>query len=121
LSQWGISAQLQQQVRLPYDLQLQVSGFFYSPELLGIYKTATVFFMDAGIKKSFFKNNLVLQLTASDLFRTNRYKAMSQTNITDYHYHDRPDSRRIAFSIRYHIGGKLLHKKGNAIEEQERL
>ncbi|PVD49637.1 hypothetical protein DC498_24195 [Terrimonas sp.] len=121
LSQWGVSAQLQQQVRLPYDLQLQVSGFFYSPELLGIYKTATVFFMDAGIKKSFFKNNLVLQLTGSDLFSTNRYKAMSQTNITDYYYHDRPDSRRIAFSIRYHIGGKLLHKKGNAIEEQERL
>ncbi|MFT3947456.1 MAG: outer membrane beta-barrel family protein [Agriterribacter sp.] len=121
LSQWAVSVQLQQQVQLPYDIQLQVSGFFYSPELMGIYQTATVFFMDAGIRKSFLKNNLVLQLTGSDLFRTNRYKAMSQTDITDYHYHDRPDSKRIAFSIRYHIGGKLLNKKGSAIEEQERL
>lgn len=121
LSLWAGNIQLQQQIRLPCDLQLQVSGFLYSPELMGMYKTATVFFMDAGIKKSFLKNNLVLQLTGSDLFRTNRYKAMSQTDITDYHYYDRPDSRRVAFSIRYHIGGKLLNKKGNTIEEQERL
>ncbi|MGN6493920.1 MAG: outer membrane beta-barrel family protein [Agriterribacter sp.] len=121
LSQWAVNAQLQQQVRLPYDIQLKVSGFFYSPELLGIYQTAAVFFMDAGFKKSFFKNNLVLQLTGSDLLRTNRYKARSLTDIADYHYHDRPDSRRIAFSIRYHIGGKLMNKKASTIEEQERL
>lgn len=121
LSQWAVNAQLQQQVQLPYDIQLQVSGFFYSPELMGIYQTANVVSMEAGIKKSFLKNNLVLQLTGSDLLRTNRYKARSQTDITDYHYNDRRDSRRIAFSIRYHLGGKLLNKKGSTIEEQGRL
>lgn len=121
LSQWAGNVQLRQQLRLPWDIGLDLSGFFYSNELMGIYQTAHYFMMDAGIRRSFLKNNLVLQLTGSDIFRTNRYEAMSQTDITDYHYLDRRDSRRVAFSVHYHIGGKLLSKKGSTIEEQERL
>jgi outer membrane receptor protein involved in Fe transport len=121
LSQWAGNVQLQQQLRLPYHILLELSFFFYSSELLGIYQKDKVFFMDAGIKKSLFKNKMVVQLTGGDLLRTNRYKGILLTDITDYHYLDRPDSRRIGFSIRYHIGGKLLNKKGNTIEEQERL
>lgn len=121
LSLWAASIQLQQQLTLPWNLQLQVASYLSSSELMGIYKSAHFFYIDAGIKRSFFKNKLVLQLTGSDLLRTNRYKATSQTDISDYRYNDRSDSRRVAFSIRYHIGGKLLNKKASTIEEQERL
>lgn len=121
LSKWAGNWRLQQQVRLPYAIMAELSCFFYSGELLGIYETSNAFYIDAGIKKSFFSNKLTVQFTGSDLLRTNRYKAVSKTDITDYRYLDRPDSRRIGLSVRYHIGGKLLHKKASIIEEQERL
>ncbi len=77
--------------------------------------------MDAGIKKTFLKNDLSVQLSFSDLLRTYQLRAASISNVTDYRYKDRPDAHRIGLSIRYHIGGKLQAKKANAIEEQERL
>ncbi|WP_168193957.1 hypothetical protein [Pontibacter sp. SGAir0037] len=45
----------------------------------------------------------------------------SLSSATNYHYYDRPDSQRIGLSVLYHLGGKMLNKKGNRIEEQDRL
>jgi len=57
----------------------------------------------------------------TDFLETNRYIGISQSDISDFRYHDMKDSRRIGLSLLYHIGGKLISKKGNSIEEQDRL
>lgn len=121
ISQWAGNVQLQQQLKLPYEIQFEISTFFSSNELSGIYKKGKFFYADAGLRKSFLNKNMLVQISFSDFFRTNRYIGYSQTDITDYFYNDRFDSRRIGLTIRYHIGGKLINKKGNRIEEQERL
>lgn len=120
-SRWAANIQVQQQLKLPAGLRLEVAAFFYSRELWGIYLKDELFFADAGLRKSFFNDNLTLQLTFTDFLRTYRLRGVSQSNATNYRYNDRPDAHRLGLSVRYHIGGKLVSKRANSIEEQERL
>lgn len=121
LKSWAANLQLQQEIRFSYGLQFEMNAYLYSDELWGLYKKEQVFFVDAGLKKSFWKDKLVLQGSFGDFLRTNRYKGRSQSDVTDYHYLDRPDTHRFGISVRYHIGGPLVSKKANRTEEQERL
>jgi hypothetical protein len=120
-SRWAGSMQLQQQMRLPWQLHLEVASYYYTKELYGVYVTSERFYCDAGLKRSWLKDKLTVQCSFSDFFRTNRYQGVSQTAITDYRYYDRPDTHRFGLSVRYQMGGKLINKKGSRLEEQERL
>lgn len=120
-SRWSANAQVQQQLKLPVGFRLEVATFVYSPELLGVYLKESLFFIDAGIRKTCLKENLVMQFTFTDLLRTYQLRGRSLANTTNYWYNDRPEAHRISLSVRYHIGGKLSSKKASSIEEQERL
>lgn len=121
LSTWAANLQVQQEIQLPYGVQFEMNAYLYSDELWGLYKKEQVFFADLGLKKSFLTDKLILQVTVGDFLRTNRYKGRSQSNVTDYHYFDRPDTHRFGLSLRYHLGGHLVGKKTNRTEEQDRL
>lgn len=120
-SRWAFNIQAQQQVMLPAGLRLEVAAFYYSTELWGIYLKEPLYFLDAGIRKTFLKENLVVQFNFMDVLRTYRLRGASLLNTTDYRYNDRPEAHRISLGLRYHIGGKLSSKRANSIEEQERL
>lgn len=121
LSQWSAMFTLQQDISLPRGWKLAVSANWYSSELRGIYRTRPAGYADAGIKKSFFNKKLDATLSINDLFNSNRYKAYSLSNITDYYYDDKPYSRVIGISVKYHFGGRLLGAGIKKTEEQERL
>lgn len=121
ISRWAANTQVQQQVQLPAGIKAEAGIYFVSRELWGTYIKHELFFLDAGLRKSFFKDNLLLQLSFTDLLRTYRLKGTSQSTATDYWYNDRPDIHRVGLSVRYHIGGKAAAKKMNNTEEQERL
>lgn len=121
LSQWGATASLQHDFLLPANFRASVSSYYYSPELRGIYLTKAAYFTDLGFKKALLNSRLNLQFTLSDIFNTNRFRAASQTNITDYFYNDKPYSRRFSLSLSYHIGGKMTRPASKKTEEQERL
>lgn len=121
LSQWAGSIQVNQQIKLPGNLRFELVAYGYSNELMGIYQKQAMFFMDGGFRKSFLKNKLDARLSCTDLLGTNHYKAYAQSDQTDYHFHDRPDTRRVAISFTYHFGGKLHTGQTRRIEEQDRL
>ena len=121
LSTWAANLQVQQEIQFPFGVQFEMNTYLYSDELWGLYKKEQVFFADAGLRKNFLSDKLVLQVTVGDFLRTNRYKGRSQSNVTDYHYFDRPDTHRFGLSLRYHLGGRLVGKKTNRTEEQDRL
>ncbi|MEP1487754.1 MAG: outer membrane beta-barrel protein [Algibacter sp.] len=121
LSKWATTLMLQQDISLPKEYKINLSAHWFSSELLGIYSSRPIGYVDFGIKKSFFKKKLVTQLTISDIFNTNRYKAHSLSEIIDYSYDDKPDSRRIGFTLLYHLGGNLVKEKSGKTDEQKRL
>lgn len=121
LSLWSVIATLQQDFTLPNDFTVNLASYFFSPEMRGIYTTKTAGFVNFGIKKSFFEKKLIAQFSVSDIFNTNRYRATSQTDITDYYYNDKPFSRVFSLSLKYHFGGELIKSSTKKTEEQERL
>jgi hypothetical protein len=120
-SRWAFNIQAQQQLKLPAGFRLEVAAFYYTDELWGIYLKEPLYFVDAGVRKSMLKENLVVQFNFLDVLRTYRLRGSSLINTTDYRYNDRPEAHRISLSVRYHIGGKLTSKRASSIEEQERL
>lgn len=120
-SQWSGMFSLQQNISLPRGFNMNLSGFYYTSELRGIYLTQPVGWIDFGIKKSFLNNKLEAQFSVSDVLNTNRYWADSLTDVTDYYYRDKPYSRIFGLSFQYHFGGKLIKSSNKKTEEQERL
>jgi len=121
VSLWAATATLQQDFSLPKDFKVNLAAYFISSELRGIYITSPVSFINFGVKKSLLGKRLEAQLTLTDIFNTNRYKASSKTDITNYYYNDKPYSRVIGLSLKYHFGGDLIPSGNKRTEEQERL
>ncbi|WP_186742302.1 TonB-dependent receptor [Spirosoma utsteinense] len=120
-SKWAASAMLNQQLKLPGGLNFELSLSYYSSELWGIYLKEGIFLAGAGIRKSFYKNKLDVRVSFNDFLGTNRYAGKSLTDYTDYQYYDKPDTRRVGVSVKYHFGGKLQSNQSRRIEEQDRL
>lgn len=121
LSLWSVTTTLQQDFTLPKDFTINLAAYFFLPELRGIYVTKPTGFVNFGVKKSFFDKKLTAQFSVSDIFNTNRYKAASKTDITNYYYNDNPHSRVFGLSLKYHFGGELVKSNSKKTEEQERL
>jgi hypothetical protein len=121
LALWSTSVSLQQRLTLPLQVQMEVSAVYVSDELQGIYRRSQNFYADVGVKKSMLGNRLSILLNYTDFLRTNRYKAKSLSDFTDYQIYERKDTNRFGISIRYHIGNSSGGNKSNKTEEQERV
>lgn len=121
LSQWSQTLTLLQEITLPKAYKVDIGAYYYSTDLRGIYVTRPNYYIDIGGRKSFYNNRLHIKLTVGDIFNTNRYIATSQTDVTDYHYNDKPDSRRFSLSVAYQLGGSLFKANSDKTEEQQRL
>lgn len=121
LKKWAGNAVVNQQLKLPAGIQMELSATWFSSELWGIYRKKWIFSTDLGLRKSFLNNKVDIRISFTDFLRTNRYGGRSLTDYTNYYYDDLPDTRRISLSVRYHIGGKLQLGQSRRIEEQDRL
>lgn len=121
LERWATIFSLQQQVKFLKHYSADISIKYTSRELYGVYLTNNIFFMDFGIKRSFLKGKLDAVLSINDVFNTYREKGISKSALTDYHYNDKPDSRRVGITLRYNFGGDLVNNNKKKTEEQERL
>ncbi len=120
LSLWAVTATLQQDFTLPKDFTVNLASYFFSRELRGIYITKPAGFVNFGIKKTFLDKKFTAQLLVSDILNTNRYRATSQTDVANY-YNDKPYSRVVSLSLKYHFGSELIKSTHKKTEEQERL
>ncbi|WP_167443734.1 TonB-dependent receptor [Chryseobacterium elymi] len=118
---YGINGSLQNNFQLPAGISANLQMTYYSSEPRGIYKTAPTGFIDIGISKAFFHKKLDVTFSANDIFNSNRYKGVSQSNIVDYHYNDRPYGQNFGITLKYHIGKELAKSSSSKTEEQERL
>ena len=121
LEQWAAMFSLQQQVKFLKHYTADVAVKYTSQELYGVYVTDDIFFVDFGVKRSLLKGKLDVIFSVNDVFNTYREKGISQSHLTNYHYNDKPDSRRFGMTLRYNLGVDLLNNNKKKTEEQERL
>ncbi|WDF55784.1 outer membrane beta-barrel protein [Mucilaginibacter sp. KACC 22063] len=110
-----------QTFRLPAKITFELQTRYTSPDLNGAYMSRYYFTMDGGFKKSFLNKKLDARLAFADLFHTGWYWGYSLSDTLPYSYKNTPDSRRLSFSLVYHLGGKLTPGKTHRTEEQDRL
>ncbi|MFC4197727.1 outer membrane beta-barrel protein [Pedobacter jamesrossensis] len=120
-SLWSLTATMQQNFTLPKNFKINLAGYYYSAEALGIYQSRPTGSIDFGIKKSMLAKRLNMQFSVRDIFNTDRYQAASQTDIVDYKYNDKRFTRIFGLSLTYHFGGELKKSGTRKTEEQERL
>lgn len=118
---YGINGTLQNTFQLPAGISATLQMTYFSSETRGIYKTAPTGFVDVGISKGFFNNKLDVVFSANDIFNSNRYKGISQSDMIDYYYNDRPYNQNFGISLKYHLGKALARSSSSKTEEQERL
>lgn len=121
LHKWFATMSVQQQLRVPGGIKVDMTSKYYTEALRGTYLTKAGFYTDIGMKKTFLKNNLDVVLTATNIFNSARYHGISQSNITDYYYDNKLDTRRIAITLHYHVGSDLIKGNNKTTEEQDRL
>ena len=107
--------------RLARGHSLELSAYYTSPSLDGVYVIRPYFTVDAGYRKAFMNDQLNLRLSVTDLFRTIRYWGYSIYEDADVRYNHNGDTRRVNISLSYHLGGKLKSGKQRELEEEKRV
>ncbi len=97
-------AQSTHSLSLPKDFKLEVSGYFQSRLVYGIFEIRNKGGVSLGVDKSFFKNKLSLSLSATDLFYTEINRVDITFGTQDVNLVDRNETRTIWLRARYQFG-----------------
>ena len=109
--------------KLPWDLSMEVSGWYNSPGLWGgTFEMESMWSIDAGIQKKVLDGRGNLRLGVSDIFRTNQWAGTSQFGELFIAANGNWDSRRFKANFTYMFGNtqvKGARKRKTGLEEEK--
>ena len=104
-------------------LKAEISAWYSSPTVQGIYKLDRTFDVSAGFRKTILNKQGTIRLAVNDIFYGNPYRInvnyLNQRN----GFHEYNDTRNIALSFSYKIGHKKIadsRKRDSASEDEKR-
>lgn len=97
-------------ILLPFGFKAELSGVYRSPQASGLYLIDTMWWVDAGLKKTFLEDKLELSLNMNDIFGSYRLKFSTNIgdNVNDFDQDFR--TRYVNFSVRYNFSSGLKFK-----------
>ncbi|MHC2991514.1 TonB-dependent receptor [Pontibacter sp. HJ8] len=112
--QLSFTAQSNQNIQLPHGIKLELTGAYQGPGVYGLYEFKSLWWVDAGLKRSFLDDKLTLTLNATDIFRSRQMYINTSLNgntnaIEQYH-----GSQSIRLNLRYRFN------KGKEFEAKKR-
>ena len=121
-----LQANLQNQFKLGKTLSAELSGYFNSGGIEGVFKIGSFGMVNMGLSQQLFKGKGTLRLTGRDVFRTQKIKGEIKYSNIDAAFQQRRDSRQVALGFTYRFAkGKMNNnqkrKTGGANEEQSRI
>lgn len=87
------------------DIKLEVSGYYMTKPMQGIYDMSDVYTLDAGVKWTFAGQKAELRLKATDLLDSSTPDLHVRRSGQDLDMLIRSDSRRVQLSFSYKFGG----------------
>lgn len=110
-------------ILLPYNFNMELSGVYRSPQASGLYLIDTMWWVDAGLKKSFLEDKLELGLNVNDIFGSYRLKFSTDIgeNVNDFDQDFR--TQYVNLTVRYNFSSGLEFKaknRSNNLEEVNR-
>lgn len=110
-------------ILLPLDLRMEMNVWYRGKAASGLYLVDPMWRMDIGFKKSFFKKKVDFTITGNDLFKSLRYKFVTDINgnVNDFDQYFR--WRSVGVSLRYNFskGQKVdTRRRNTSVEEASR-
>lgn len=110
------------QINLPLNIKFELNGTYRGPMAYGVYNIASQWWLDAGLKKSFFNDKLEVTLNATDIFKGMEMDVnadfLDNTIKIDQYF----DERSVSLNLRYTFRKSNSNKKvrQNSLEELNR-
>ncbi|KQR72677.1 outer membrane beta-barrel protein [Pedobacter sp. Leaf176] len=103
-------------------LKAEISAWYSSPTIQGIYKLARLYDVSAGMSKGLFKGKGTLRLAVSDIFYGNAYRIDVDYENQLNGFYEQNDTRSATLSFSYRIGGNpaAARKRTSASEEEKK-
>ena len=102
----------------------EVSGWLNTPSIWGgTFKTNFMWSMDAGVQKTLFNNKASLKVSLNDVFKTNRWKAISDFSGVKLNANGGFDSRRLQVTFQYRFGSSTVsaaRKRNSGLESESK-
>ena len=117
------SGQSNHNIQLPKNIRLEVNAGYQGPSAYGLYKIEQNWWVDAGVKRSFLKNQLDISMNVTDIFRTRKVigAANFDGNINAFDQYFGMQSFRINLRYRFNRGEKFeMKRRNNSLEELRR-
>ena len=100
---------MQQTFKLGKKWTAELSGFYNSPSIWGgTYKTSSIWSLDAGIQKKFWKDNATLKVTVTDIFFTMPWSGVSEFGGLYLRASGQYESRQLKANFTWRFGNKQV-------------
>jgi len=121
-----LQANLQNQFKLGKTLSAELSGYYNSGGVQGVFRIKSFGMINMGLSQQLFKGKGTLRLTGRDVFRTQKIKGEIKYSTVDASFQQRRDSRQVALGFTYRfakgkVGNTPKRKTGGANEETNRV
>jgi hypothetical protein len=121
-----LQANLQNQFKLGKTLSAELSGYFNSGGVQGVFRVKSFGMVNMGISQQVFKGKGTFRLTGRDVFRTQKIKGEIKYGSIDAAFQQRRDSRQVALGFTYRfakgkVGNTPKRKTGGASDESNRV
>ncbi|WP_299821724.1 outer membrane beta-barrel family protein [uncultured Pontibacter sp.] len=124
-SRFSWSASADESFNLPKDYKLQLSGYYMSSGIQGLFRTKSNYQVDLGVQKSFMDGKASLSLKLRDVFNTSRTRATLAYSNVNMYWQNQWESRRLNLSFSYKFGNNKVkaarNRKTGTGEEEGRL
>jgi hypothetical protein len=106
---------------LPADYSIEVSGFYQSPMLYGMFKIQKMYSVDLGLQKNLWNNKATLKLSVRDIFKTMQNRADLVYDNVDLHTKNSWDSRVVSLNFSYRFGAdiKPSRQRSTGIDDEQ--
>ncbi|OKL41583.1 outer membrane beta-barrel family protein [Pontibacter flavimaris] len=124
-SRFSWSASADETFILPNDYKLQLSGYYMSPSVQGLFHTKANYQIDLGAQKNFLDGKASLSLKLRDVFNSSRSRATLAYSNVDMYWQNQWESRRLNLTFNYKFGSNKVKtarsRKTGTGEEEGRL
>ena len=113
---------LSNQISLPKGFSAELSGWYRSPEVDGIFIGRSMYMVDFGLSKKMLNNKANLRFNVNDLFNTGRWRGSTQYENMDIQINSKWQSRRVNVSFNYRFGNQNVKgpQRRNTSSDEER-
>lgn len=103
---WSVNAD--QNFILPKNYKLQLSSYYSSADVDGLYRTLNNYQIDLSASKTFWNKNATISLKFRDIFDSSRFRSVLQYNNVNTTWQNQWESRRVSISFTYKFGNMKI-------------